>query len=80
VTNRELIEAIYREWATGNLRAGEELFAAELSFEPAADGRATFGRNEIAGYMRGFLEQWDEFRVEAEEIEERGDETSAAPR
>jgi ketosteroid isomerase-like protein len=74
VTNRERIEAVYREWATGNLRAGQELFAAEISFEPAADGRATFGRDEIAGYMREFLEQWDVFRVEAEEIEERGEE------
>jgi ketosteroid isomerase-like protein len=73
VTNRDRVEAVYREWAAGNFAAGAELFAEDISFEPASDGRATFGRDEIAGYMRQFLEQWDEFCVEAKEIEERGD-------
>ena len=49
MTNRDRVEAVYREWAAGNFAAGAELFAEDISFEPASDGRATFGRDEIAG-------------------------------
>jgi ketosteroid isomerase-like protein len=69
----ERIEAVYREWAAGNFRAGGELFAPEVSFEAIADGRRAIGREAIADFMREFLAQWSDFRIEAEEIEERGD-------
>jgi ketosteroid isomerase-like protein len=72
-TNRERIEAVYRRWAEGDFTAGGELFAPEVSFEPISDGRGAIGRDAIDGYMREFLAQWDDFRVEAEEITERGD-------
>ena len=56
-----------------NFSAGGELFAQEISFEPISDGRGAIGREAIDDYMREFLAQWDDFRVEAEEIIERGD-------
>jgi ketosteroid isomerase-like protein len=72
-SNRERIEAVYGEWAKGNFRAGGELFSPDVSFEAMSDGRGAIGRDAIADYMREFLAQWDDFRVEAEQIAERGD-------
>jgi ketosteroid isomerase-like protein len=72
--NRRRVEAVYREWAEGNFRAGGELFAPDVSFEAMSDGRAAIGRKGIADYMREFLGQWSEFRIEAVKIEDRGEE------
>jgi ketosteroid isomerase-like protein len=71
--NLERIETVYREWAAGNFRAGGELFAPDVRFEAMSDGRAAIGRDAIADYMREFLGQWSEFRIDAEETLDLGD-------
>jgi ketosteroid isomerase-like protein len=79
-SNRERIGAVYREWAKGNFRAGGELFSPDVSFEAMSDGRSAIGREAIADYMREFLRQWSEFRIDAEAIEERGDQVVVTER
>jgi ketosteroid isomerase-like protein len=91
--NVERLRAVYAEWATGNFRAGGELFAPDVVFEPAeritvaggarlADGRSSvfLGRDAIAEYMREFLAQWSDFRIDAEEFVEAGDTIIVAER
>lgn len=72
--NVERLRAVYSEWARGNMRAGGELFAPEVLFEPASDGRASaLGRESVEAYMRDFLAQWSKFRIDAEEFVEIGE-------
>jgi ketosteroid isomerase-like protein len=71
--NIERLRAVYTEWAKGNFRAGRELWATDVSFEQMSDGRAALGAEAIEGYMREFLAQWSDFRIEAEDIAEVGD-------
>ena len=68
------LRALYADWARGDLRPGSDLFAPDIVFVPVLDGgAAVVGREAAADYMRGFLDQWDGFRVEAEEMAEVGD-------
>src|SRR6266545_8108245 len=79
--NVERLRAVYAEWAKGNFRAGGELFAPDAVLEQIADGGSVFlGRDAIAGYIREFLAQWSEFRIEAEEIVAVGDTIIVAER
>jgi ketosteroid isomerase-like protein len=71
--NVERLRVVYAEWAKGNFRAGRELFAPDVSFEQGADGRAALGRDAIEGYMRDFLAQWSEFRIDAEDFVQAGE-------
>jgi ketosteroid isomerase-like protein len=71
--NVERLKAAYAEWAKGSMRAGTELFAPDISFEPMAEGYETLRRGDIEPYMREFLEQWDEFRIEAVNFEQIGE-------
>jgi ketosteroid isomerase-like protein len=71
--NIERLRAVYAELAQGNTRAGMELFAPDASYEPMLDGIPIAGRDEIAPFMRQFLEQWDNFRIEALDFEQVGD-------
>jgi Ketosteroid isomerase-related protein len=70
--NVERLRAVYAEWAKGNFRAGGELFAPDVTFEPMSDGREALGGDAIERYMREFLAQWNEFRVDTEEFVEVG--------
>jgi ketosteroid isomerase-like protein len=71
--NIERVRGVYAEWAKGNFRAGGELFAPDIAYQPLVDGGATVGRDAIEGNMREFLAQWSEFRIEAQDFAERGD-------
>jgi ketosteroid isomerase-like protein len=72
--NVERLRAVYAEWADGNFRAGGDLLAEDVVFEPMADGRSVFvGREAVEQQMREFLAQLKEYRVEAQEIEEIGE-------
>ena len=65
---------IYAEWAKGNFRAGRDLFAPDLAFEPRSpDQNAVLAADDVEEHMRGFLAQWSEYRVEAQEFTEFGD-------
>ena len=71
--NVEHLRAVYAEWAKGNFRAGEELWAPDIVFEAMSDGRSAIGRDAIEGFMREFLAQWTDFQIEATDLVERGD-------
>jgi ketosteroid isomerase-like protein len=72
--NVERLRAVYGEWAKGNFRAGQELFATEFAFEPGTpDETATLGADAIEGHMREFLAPWSEFWIEAEKFAEYGE-------
>ncbi len=71
--NVERLRAVYAEWAKGNFRAGRELWAPDISFEPLSDGRTALGGEAIDGYMRGFLAQWNDCQIEGEDFAEIDD-------
>jgi ketosteroid isomerase-like protein len=73
--NIERLRAVYAEWAKGNLRAGEELFAEDVAYTPQTpDETATLvGPDAIEDYLRRFLSQWDEFRMDAEDFTDLGE-------
>jgi ketosteroid isomerase-like protein len=72
--NVERLRAMYSEWAQGNFRAGGELLAEDVVFEPMADGRKAYlGRDAVEEQMREFSAQWSEFRVEAQEFVDVGE-------
>jgi ketosteroid isomerase-like protein len=72
--NVDRLRAVYSEWAEGNFRAGGELLARDIVYEPMSDGRETYrGREAVERQMRDFLAQWSEFRVEAQEFVEVGE-------
>jgi ketosteroid isomerase-like protein len=76
----ERLKAVYAELAKGNLRAGFELFAPDISYEPIADGRESLSREGGRRFMREFVAQWDDFRVEAKAYEQLGDTILVAER
>jgi ketosteroid isomerase-like protein len=73
--NVKRVRALYEHLARGNLRgAGGDLLSPDLLFEPIWDGRQTFvGVEAFAAQMREFLEQWDDFRIQADSFEDLGD-------
>lgn len=71
--NIDRLRGVYDAWAKGEFRAGSELLAPDIVFEPRSDGGAALGSDAIQGHMREFLAQWREFRVEAERFEDFGD-------
>ena len=72
--NVQRLQAVYSEWARGNFRAGGDLLADDVVFEPMSDGRdAYLGREAVERQMREFLAQWSAFRVEALEFAEMGE-------
>jgi ketosteroid isomerase-like protein len=64
---------VYAAWTKGNLEPGGELYAPDVTFAPIADGRDSFDRQGFRRFMREFLEQWDDFRVEAVDFLDLGD-------
>jgi ketosteroid isomerase-like protein len=72
--NVEALHGVYAQLAEGNLRAGAELFAPDISYEPlAVVGRDAVGLAEAEDVMREFVAQWEDFRIEAKEFEDLGD-------
>jgi ketosteroid isomerase-like protein len=74
--NVEIVRRIYGEWARGQFQAGSELFDpwVLLVLRPEfPDAGAYLGVEEISGYMRGFLEDWDHAVIGGEEFFAAGD-------
>jgi ketosteroid isomerase-like protein len=72
--NVEALRGVYTQLAQGNLRAGAELFAPDISYEPlSVVGHEATGLGEVQDVMREFVAQWKDFRVEAREFEDLGD-------
>lgn len=72
--NVERLRDVYSAWAQGNFAVGGDLFASDVVFEPLPDGGSRYvGREELGAYMREFLAQWNEYRVEVTEMIEGDD-------
>lgn len=72
----ETIRGIYASWAQGDFTAGPEHYDKDLVFilrPEFADAGTYLGPEQIAGYMRGFLEPWDRLTIAATELIEAGD-------
>lgn len=65
----ENLRAVYVRLATGDLRAGLELLDPDIEVVPSAPGASpTRGLSAYLGFVAEFLEQWSDFRVEADEL------------
>jgi ketosteroid isomerase-like protein len=75
--NIERLRPVYAEWANGNFHAGGELFAPGMlfrTFDAFEDEELTYyGAEGTQDFMRQFLEQWDDFRIEAKRFVPNGD-------
>jgi ketosteroid isomerase-like protein len=76
VSRTDTIWSVYEEWSRGNLRAGAELYDAQMTLEvhvPIPDAAVFEGRDGLQLYMRNFLETWQQYEVRAVEVQEHGD-------
>ena len=74
--NLEIVRRVYSAWARGDFRAGTELYAPEtvLVLRPPLPEAGTYhGPEAIGGYMRSFLEPWDEAIIVGEDFAAAGD-------
>ena len=79
--NVEAVRGAYERWAEGDFRAGIELFHPEAELVLSSDftESGTYrGREEINGYMRGFVEPWERLTIAVEELTASGDSVIAA--
>jgi len=70
------VRRVYRDWGRGDFRAGTELFDSQivLVLRPPLPETGTYhGPEAIGGYMRGFLEAWDEAAIAGEDFTVAGD-------
>lgn len=58
------LRRVYEQWSEGNFSAGE-LFAPDIVFKPFPERSALHGAESVAAYMREFLAQWRQYRVES---------------
>jgi ketosteroid isomerase-like protein len=71
--NVATLRRAYVDWAEGHLKPGSEIYAPDVVFHAIAEGRETFDKKGFERFMRDFLEQWDDFRMEAIDFEDAGD-------
>jgi ketosteroid isomerase-like protein len=72
----ELLRPLLAEWAEGNFWGAAELMAPDITFHaaPPADFVAQ-GREEAARQMLDLLAHWNDYRIEAEELEDLGEDS-----
>jgi ketosteroid isomerase-like protein len=74
--NVEIVQRIFDGWATGDFGAGltdldpDVVFAVRHPFPEAVE---TVGPDGIRDYMRGFLDNWETYAVEARDLQAVGD-------
>ena len=74
--NAEIVRNVYERWRQGDFRAGVDVLDPLVLFvlRPEFPDAGTYlGLERLAGYMRGLLEPWTRFTIEAEEIADAGD-------
>jgi ketosteroid isomerase-like protein len=79
----DAVRSVYDGWARGDWNTGVDLFAEDLyatTFDADGDEIECHSRAELAGWLRGFLKQWENIRQEAEEIVDCGDRVYAVAR
>ena len=74
--NVEIVQRIFDRWATGDFGAGLTSLDPEVAFvvrHPFPEAVETVGTEGIREYMRGFLDNWLSYAVEARELRAAGD-------
>jgi ketosteroid isomerase-like protein len=74
--NVEIVRRIYAGWGNGDLSVGVDAFDRHLVFIVSPDFPAFgvfVGLEEIRGFMRDFLEQWEQATFEAKRLQAVGD-------
>ena len=72
----DLVRRVYEAWARGDFAAGADLFDEGTTFilsPDFPDSGIYTGGEDVARYMRGFLEPWEELTVECLELTELSD-------
>jgi ketosteroid isomerase-like protein len=76
---RELLRPILAEWAKGNVWVGAELMAPDITFSAAPPANfVSHGLEETARQVLDLLAHWSDYRIEAEELEELGEDNVLA--
>jgi len=74
--NVELVRPLLAEWAEGNFWGGAELMAPDVTFRAAPPANfVAHGREEAARQMLEVLAHWSDYRIEAEELEDLGEDS-----
>jgi ketosteroid isomerase-like protein len=74
--NVEIVQRIFDRWAAGDFAAGLTDLAPDVVFtvrHPFPEAVETTGYEGIREYMRGFLDNWVSYAVEARELQAAGD-------
>jgi ketosteroid isomerase-like protein len=79
----ETLRRIYESWGRGDFRTGVDLLDEQVVFMNTPDfipQRIAWGLAETRRFMADFLDDWEDFRIEATELREAGDSVIAAVR
>ena len=82
-SNVEAVRGVYERWSAGDFSASLEVMDPDVVLVLPAefpDPGTYRGLEQIAGYMRHFLEPWTHIAIEAEELIDGGDTVVAAIR
>jgi ketosteroid isomerase-like protein len=72
----ELLRPVLAEWAKGNFWGAAELMAPDITFRAAPPANfVAQGREEAARHMLDLLAHWSDYRIEAEELEDLGEDS-----
>ena len=74
--NVEIVQGIFDRWATGDFGAGLTSLDPDVAFvvrHPFPEAVETVGIDGIREYMRGFLDNWVSYAVEARRFRAAGD-------
>ena len=75
----ESLRPLLAEWAKGNFWAAPEFLAPDVTFRAAMPANfVAHGLEETALRMLDVLEEWSDYRIEAEELEDLGKDTVLA--
>jgi ketosteroid isomerase-like protein len=72
----EVVRGFYERWAAGDFGAGAEELDSHVVFvvrPPFLEAGVYHGPDGIRDYMRRFLEQWERYTIELEDIQAVGD-------
>jgi ketosteroid isomerase-like protein len=80
--NVEIVRAVHDGWARGDFRVAQELFAPDFSWDqPAAAVEPGSRRGpEVREALRNLFDVYDDYRVEASEFIDGGDEVVVVAR
>jgi ketosteroid isomerase-like protein len=80
--NVELVRVVHEGWARGDFGVGADLLSADFSWEQHADAVEAGSRRgaEVGRSLRNIFDVYDEYRIEADEFIDAGDQVVVAGR